>query len=110
MFLEKIIRKIPYVRRPFFQQRDLLAAELELALKKLEHALKGRDHDAKQTLQAADAMAQKLGEDGLKFATEPTIYNGVKQKSAFGLPELGEKFRPTKRMHNYLLRYDHVFG
>src|SRR3954462_6194741 len=66
--------------------------------------------DAAKTLQAIDAVARKLENDGLTFSAEPTSYNGVAQPSAFGLPELGERFRPTKRIHNYLLRYDHVFG
>jgi len=61
-------------------------------------------------LPQTNEAAAKFAEEGLVFGTTPTVYNGIDQPSHFGLPELGEKHRPTKRMHNYLPRYDHVFG
>ena len=65
---------------------------------------------ARQALMETNQAAARLADSGLIFDTTPTVYNGIDQPSDFGLPELGEKFRPTKRRHNYLIRYDHVFG
>jgi hypothetical protein len=65
-------------------------------------------HLAEQALQDANEAAAKLADAGLTFDATPAAHNG--KPSGFGLPELGEKFRPTKRMQNYLVRYDHVFG
>jgi hypothetical protein len=65
---------------------------------------------ARRALKEMNEVAAKLADGGFIFDATPTVYNGIDQPNNFGLPELGEKFRPTKRRHNYLIRYDHVFG
>src|ERR1700730_6379235 len=63
---------------------------------------------AKQAMMETNKAAAKYTDGGFLFDATPTVHNGIDRPSNFGLPELGEKFRPTKRMHNYLIRYDHV--
>ena len=65
---------------------------------------------SKSALSKVNEVAGRFADGGLVFGATPSIYNGINQPSDFGLPELGEKYRATKRMHNYLVRYDHVFG
>jgi hypothetical protein len=59
---------------------------------------------------ALDLIANALARSGLHFADTPTEFNGVSTPSTFGLPEVGAKYEPSKRLHNYLPRYDHVLG
>jgi hypothetical protein len=70
----------------------------------------GATRRARQAMMETNEAAAKFADGGFLFDATPTVYNGINRPSNFGLPELGEKFRPTKRMHNYLIRYDHVFG
>jgi hypothetical protein len=65
-------------------------------------------HVGESVVANTDTVAHALRDGGFKFDQNPDPAD-PSQKS-FGLQELGEQYLPTKRLHNYLLRYDHVFG
>ena len=90
--------------------RRAVSPPLYQAMWHVYHKLSHKESLAKQALVETNEAAAKLADGGFVFDATPTVYNGIDQPSDFGLPELGEKFHPTKRMLNYLMRYDHVFG
>ncbi len=82
--IRQIVRKIPPLRKLYYSH----VGETVLA----------------NTIAAADALKAQ----GFKFDGEPARTDTAGY--SFGLQALGERYSPSKRLHNYLLRYDHVFG
>jgi hypothetical protein len=82
--IRQIVRKIPPLRKLYYA------------------------HVGAAVLANTVAAADKLKAQGFNFDAEPARSDAT--ANSFGLQALGKQYLPTKRLMNYLMRYDHVFG